>query len=165
MDNFTYLGSTLSSCCSLDTEIHIRINKASSSFGRLPSRVFENRILKISTVAVYNAVCLSTLLYGAKSWTSYRQHITNLEAFHIRCLQKIFNLSWEDRIPHTVILSNSDSFCMEAAVAKKHLRWLGHPICMPEHRLPHQVLYSQLMGSKHSAGGQNSILRTTPRTF
>ena len=73
VDHFTYLGSTLSSCCSLDTEIHTRINKASSSFGRLRSRVFENRNLKVSTkVAVYNAVCLSTLLYGAESWTPYR---------------------------------------------------------------------------------------------
>ncbi len=41
VDNFTYLGSTLSSCCSLDTEIHTRINKATSSFGRLRSRVFK----------------------------------------------------------------------------------------------------------------------------
>ncbi len=155
MDHFTYLGSTLSSCCSLDTEIHTQINKASSSFGRLRSRVFENRNLKVSTkVAVYNAVCLSTLLYGAEAWTPYGQHIINLEAFHICCLQKILNLSWEDRIPHTVILSNTDSICMEAAVAKKHLRWLGHTIRMPEHRLPRQVLYSQLMGAKRSAGGQ-----------
>ncbi len=155
VDNFTYLGSTLSSCCSLDTEIHTRINKASPSFGRLRGRVFENRNLKVSTkVAVYNAVCRSTLLYGAESWTPYRQHFTNLEAFHIRCLQKILNLSWEDRIPHTVILSNTDSICIEAAVAKKHLRWLGHTIRMPEHHLPRQVLYSQLMGAKHSAGGQ-----------
>ncbi len=61
------------------------------------------------------------------------------------------DLSWEDRIPHTVILSNTDSICMEA---KKHLRWLGHTIRMPEHRLPHQVLYSHLMGAKHSAGRQ-----------
>ena len=62
VDHFTYLGSTLSSCCSLDTELHTRINKASSSFGRLRSRVFENRNPKVSTkIAVYNTVCLSTL--------------------------------------------------------------------------------------------------------
>ena len=126
VDHFTYLGSTLSSCCSLDTELHTRINKASSSFGRLRSRIFENRNLKVSTTdAVYNELCLSTLLYWAESWTPYRQHISNLEAFHIRCLQKILGLSWEDRI-----------------------------LRMPEHRLPRQVLYSQLMGAKRSDGGQ-----------
>ncbi|KAK0145961.1 hypothetical protein N1851_015110 [Merluccius polli] len=39
-------------------------------------------------------------------------------------------------------------------MAKKHLRWIGHTIRMPEHHLPRQVLYSQLMGAKRSAGGQ-----------
>ena len=43
---------------------------------------------------------------------------------------------------------------MEAAVAKKHLRWIGHTIRMPDHRLPRQVLYGQLRGAKRSAGGQ-----------
>ncbi|XP_041934160.1 uncharacterized protein LOC121696990 [Alosa sapidissima] len=90
----------------LDSEIHHRINKASSAFGRLRKRVFGNNNLKISTkVAVYNAVCVTTLLYGAKTWTPYRRHINSLEMFHIRCLQKILNLSWEDRIPHTDILT------------------------------------------------------------
>ncbi|XP_035260113.1 uncharacterized protein LOC118220353 [Anguilla anguilla] len=117
----------------------------------LNRRVFENKNLKISTkVATYNAVCASTLLYGAETWTPYRRHITNLEAFHIQCLQKILGLSGEDRIPHTEILSMTNSICMEAAVAKKHLRWIGHTICMPDHRLPHQALYT----AKRAAGGQ-----------
>ncbi len=103
----------------------------------------------------------------AESWTPYRQHFTNLEAFHICCLQKILNLSWEEQIPHTVILSNTDSICIEAAVVKKHLRWLGQTIRTPEHRLPRQVLYSQLMGAKHSAGGQKQRFKdyTRERTF
>lgn len=155
VDHFTYLGSTLSTHCSLDTEIHTRINKASSAFGRLRSRVFENRNLKVSTkVAVYNAVCVSTLLYGAETWTPYRRHFTNLEAFHIRCLQRILDLSWEDRVPHTEILNRTESTCMEAAVAKKHLQWIGHTIRMPDHRLPRQVLYGQLHSAKRAAGGQ-----------
>ena len=155
VDHFTYLGSTLSTHCSLDTEIHTRINKASSAFGRLRSRVFENRNLKVSTkVAVYNAVCVSTLLYGAETWTPYRRHFMNLEAFHIRCLQRILGLSWEDRVPHTEILNKTESTCMEAAVAKKHLRWIGHTIRMPDHRLPRQVLYGQLHDAKRAAGGQ-----------
>ncbi|XP_061574023.1 uncharacterized protein LOC133440720 [Cololabis saira] len=155
VEHFTYLGSTISSHCSLDTDVHTRINKASSAFGRLRRRVFENRNLKVGTkVAVYNAVCVSTLLYGAETWTPYRRHITNLEAFHIRCLQKILGLSWEDKVPHSEILKSTNSSCMEAAVAKRHLRWIGHTIRLPEHRLPRQVLYGQLQDAKRAAGGQ-----------
>lgn len=155
VDQFTYLGCTVSADTCLDSEIHNRINKASSAFGRLRKRVFDNKNLKISTkVAVYNAVCVSTLLYGAETWTPYRRHIKSLEMFHIRCLQKILSLSWEDRIPHTDILSTTGTISMEAALANRHLRWVGHTIRMPGYRLPHQVLYGQLPASKRAPGGQ-----------
>ena len=97
---------------------------------------------------------MSTLLYGAETWTPYRRHITNLEAFHIRCLQKILGLCWVDRVPYTEILEKTSSSCMEAAVAKRHLRWIGHTIRLPEDRLPRQVLYGQLHDAKRAAGGQ-----------
>ena len=72
VENFTYLGSCLSSDASLDKEITIRLSKASNSFGRLRSRVWNERGLKEETkVAVYRAVVLSSLLYGCESWTCY----------------------------------------------------------------------------------------------
>lgn len=131
------------------------MNKASSSFGRLCNKVFENQNLKVSTkFVVYNAVCLSTFLYGAESWIPYRWHITNLEAHHIHCLQKIIGLSWENRVPNTDILQNTNSLCREVVVAKKHFRWIRHAICIADDRLPLQVLYGQLRGAKRSAAEQ-----------
>lgn len=165
VDHFTYLGSTLSSHCFLDIDIYTRINKASSAFGQLRSRVFENHNLKVSTkVAVYNAVCVSNLLYGAETWTPYRRHISNLEAFHICCLQKILGLSWVDRVPYTEILEKTNSSCMEAAVAKRHLRWIGHSIRLPEHRpdkssTDNYTMLSALLVVKRGD------TRTTPRTL
>ena len=103
VSNFKYLGSFLSSDCSLDKELNQRIGKAAATFGNLRSRVFENRSIRLVTkISVYTVVCLSILLYGAETWTIYRRHIKKLESYHIRCLQRIFGLSWSDRIPHTV---------------------------------------------------------------
>ncbi|KAJ8348520.1 hypothetical protein SKAU_G00271090 [Synaphobranchus kaupii] len=93
--HFTYLCSILSPSCNIDDDTQVRIGLALVAFGRLKSRVFQNRYLTISTkAAVYMAVCLSTLLYGSEAWT--------LEAFHIRCLQRILGVSWADRAtgPH-----------------------------------------------------------------
>ena len=73
VDQFIYLGSTLSSDCSFDNEINSHMHKASSAFGRHRKRVFENKNLKVSTkVAIYNVICASILLYGAETWTPYR---------------------------------------------------------------------------------------------
>lgn len=48
---------------------------------------------------------------------------------------------------------------MEAALANRHLRWVGHTIRMPGYRLPRQVLYGQLLNSKRAAGGQKRRYR------
>ena len=130
-------------------------NLAASSFGRLRSRVFENNNLRISTrVAVYRAVCVSTLLYGSEAWTVYRRHVCRLDAFNIRCLQRILGLTWQDRVPHVDILQRTESISIEATLAQRQLRWVGHTIRMPGCRLPRQVLYGQLLSASRKPGGQ-----------
>ena len=75
-DHFTYLGSIISHNGTIDREITNRICLASSAFGRLKDRVFLNHDLKLPTkIAVYKAVCMSTLLYGCETWTPYKRQI------------------------------------------------------------------------------------------
>ena len=103
--SFKYLGSILSDKHNIDEEVCNRINQASVAFGKLHTRVFQNDNLRLDTkIEVYTAVCITSLLYGAETWTVYRRHIKQLEAFHIGSLQRILKLTWRDRIPHTEIL-------------------------------------------------------------
>ena len=85
VEHFTYLGSNISSNLSLDTELNMRIGKASAAMARLTKRVWENTI-KIKT-RVYQACVLTTLLYGSESWTLYTQQERRLNTFHLRCLR------------------------------------------------------------------------------
>jgi len=99
VQQFTYLGCTISSDAKIDKEVDNRLAKASSAFGRLYSRVWNNKHLKKATkVSVYRAVVLTTLLYGSDSWVPYRHHLRLLERFHQRCLRSIFNIHWSDYI-------------------------------------------------------------------
>ncbi|XP_077059199.1 uncharacterized protein LOC143711518 [Siphateles boraxobius] len=155
VQHFSYLGSILTPTCLIDSEIQARINLASSAFGKFRARVFGNKDLRTFTkAAVYQAVCVSTLLFGAEAWTPYRRHIRCLEGFHIRCLQRILGVTWKDKISHTDILQRTNSSCMEAILAKRQLRWVGHVIRMPSHRLPRQVLYGQIHAANRRPGGQ-----------
>ena len=105
-EQFTYLGSIITSTCDLIAEIQRCVNLASASFGSLSKRIFTNRDLSTHTkMAVYNAICVSTLLYACEGWTPYRRHIRALEAFHIPCLQTILHVHWWDKIPHVEITS------------------------------------------------------------
>ena len=72
VDKFTYLGSTLSENAMIDDVISARLGKASASFGRLTKRLWNERVVCLSTkINVYCAVVLTSLLYGCEAWTSY----------------------------------------------------------------------------------------------
>jgi len=81
VDSFKYLGSTISSDGSLDKEITARIQKASQALERLRTKILQHKNIRLSTkIKVYNAVFLTSLLYGCETWTVYRWHISQLDA-------------------------------------------------------------------------------------
>ena len=154
-ENFTYLGSNLSFSGDLTNGIQRCINLASSAFGRLSKRVFGNQNLTIHTnIAIFNAVVISTILYGCETWVPYRHHIRLLETFHIRRLQLILGLRWWHKVTHSEIRSRVGMLSIESMLLHRQLRWLGHVIRMPHSRLPHCVLYGQLRLGHRSVGGQ-----------
>ncbi|BHF76369.1 hypothetical protein SprV_0501946700 [Sparganum proliferum] len=64
VENFPYLGSTLSRSTKIDDEVPRRISKDSQAFGRLRSTVWNRHGLQLSTkLKMYKAVILPTLLY------------------------------------------------------------------------------------------------------
>ena len=64
---FKYLGSSINSAGNLDDEVLNRLSKASQAFGRLHTRVWQERGIKVNTkLDVYKAVVLSSLLYGVR---------------------------------------------------------------------------------------------------
>ena len=72
MEDFTYLGSTISRNLSLDAELNTWIGKTVTALPYLAKRVWENSMLTINTkMKVYQACVLSMLLYGSEAWTLY----------------------------------------------------------------------------------------------
>ena len=153
VQQFTYLGCVISSDAKIDKEVDNRLAKASSAFGRLFKRVWNNKNLKRDTkIKVYNAVVLTTLLYGAESWVTYRRHIRLLERFHQRCLRTILNIHWSDYVTNIEVLETANCSSIEARLLKIQLRWAGHVSRMEEHRLPKTVLFGELSTGHRNRG-------------
>ena len=153
VQQFTYLGCTISSDAKINKEVDNRLAKANSAFGRLYSRVWNNKHLKKATkVSVYRAVVLTTLLYGSESWVMYRHHLRLLERFHQRCLRSIFNIHWSDYVTNTEVLERAGITSIEAMLLKIQLRWAGHVSRMEDHRLPKIVLYGELSTGHRDRG-------------
>ena len=92
----------------VDKDIDNRLSKASSSFGHLSKRVWQNHALHIPTkIQVYRAVVLTSLLYGSETWVLHRRQIRLLERFQQHCLRSIMNIKWQDYITNNAVFDRA----------------------------------------------------------
>lgn len=145
VDQFSYLGSLLTSKCNSEKDIEHRVAAAHIAYGKLCRRVFDNKDLTRRTkLMVYEAVVVSTLLYGCETWTLYRRDLKKLECFHQQKLRSMLCIKWKDHITNNEVLYRANSQSMESTIMRHRLRWSGHVARMPETRLPRQILFSEL---------------------
>ena len=148
----TYLGSIISDNARLNKEIRNRMDKASASFGKLLDRLWKHSHVSLRANGMVYRVVLSSLLYGAETWTLYRSQVKKLHSFMMRQLRDIMNISWKDMIQNSEILRRLNLPKMEDILVERNLRWLGHVKRMSSDRVPRQLLYSQLTLGTHDHG-------------
>ena len=69
VNHFRYLGSEVMPSGRLDEELRTRIGRASATFGQL-FKIWRSKISFKSKLRIYNAVVISTLLYGSETWAT-----------------------------------------------------------------------------------------------
>ncbi|VDP68656.1 unnamed protein product [Schistosoma mattheei] len=97
------------------------------------------RDIRLSTKGrVFCTAVRSVLLYGSETWLVRVEDIGRLLVFDHRCLRNIARISWDHRVSNTVVrkrVLGKDGKSIDEM--KLHqLRWLGHVLRMPNHRLP-----------------------------
>ncbi|GAA6071721.1 uncharacterized protein LOC117871822, partial [Tachysurus ichikawai] len=145
VENYTYLGSTISNSLSVDTDVNGRIAKASAVMARLNQRVWKNHNLTEKTkICVYQACVLSTLLYSSEAWTTYASQEVKLNSFHLRCLRRILRIQWQDKVPNTEVLERTGMNSMFSILSERRLCCLGHVRRMDPGCIPKDLLYGEL---------------------
>ena len=144
VNDFTYLGSTISSSLTLETEISSRIAKAAKVMSKLHQRVWNNPSLTVKTkLRVCQASVLSTLLYSIEAWTPYVRQERRLNSFYLRCLRHILHIRWLDWVTEVEVLQQAGMTNMISILRERRLRWLGHVCRMDPGRIPKDLLYGQ----------------------
>nr|VZI20789.1 unnamed protein product [Spirometra erinaceieuropaei] len=103
---------------------------------------------------MYRAVILSTLLYGAETWTVYAKQARRLNHFHLSCLRRILRLNWQDRIPDTDVLERTGIVSIYTMLRKMQLRWSGPLVRMDDEQLPKRLFYGDVATGSRRQGGQ-----------
>ena len=161
VDHFCYLGSILSIDVNADIDISARIAKASSSFGRLSKRLWNDHSIWLDTKCSSVQVSCSVLLFGCESWTLYRRHIRKRDQFHMRCLRQIAHIKWQDKIPNTEVLQRCQITSIETLLLTAQLRWTRHVEKMDNRHLLRMIFYGQLQQAERSRGGQRKWYKDT----
>ena len=134
VSHFTYLGCIVTDDNKLEREIQNRISKGTASFGRLRQRLWNSHAVTLNVKCqIYRAVELSTLLYGAETWTIYVHHVRRLNSVMMRHLRSIMGLSLCDHIPNRVILEKAGLSDMDSTLCHKNLQCAGHVARMYNH--------------------------------
>ena len=161
VDCFTYLGSCISSDCSVSNEVNARIRKARITFANL-RHLWRQKSLSLSLKArVYQATVRAVLLYGCETWANRVQDLRKLQVFDNRCLRTIAGFGWYEKIRntdvHRRIFGSAANHSLGNIIRRSQLRWLGHVLRMPNHRLPKRALLSVPHPEwRKSIGGQRS---------
>ena len=146
----------------MDEEVNIRLAKASAAFDQLNRNVWNRRDISETTkIKVYRAVVLTTPLYGCETWTTYQRHIKKLNHFHTTCLQKTLGITWQEHILDTEVLTQAFLSSIYTIMMQSQLRWVGHVVCMKDHRLQKKQFHGELSQGKRSQRSQKKRFKDT----
>ena len=158
VEEFTYLGSTITRDGEVYREVVARLEKASRAFGCLRAAVFQNKRISIATKReVYRAVVFSTLLYGAETWSVKAHSVRRMKGFHNRCIRSMLGVSklqqWRQRLTSQLLAKDVGmTENMSVILRRNRFRWLGHMARMDGCRLPKQLLFGELVRPRPSHG-------------
>ncbi|CAH8647362.1 unnamed protein product [Dicrocoelium dendriticum] len=160
VDQFTYLGSCISNDGRIETDVSSRIAKARAAFLNLRHLWRQKGVSLRLKGRVYKATVRAVLLYGSETWPLRSEDLRRLQVFDHRCLRSIAGVGWHQRVRNDdvrrrVLGGDDHASSLEQQIALNKLRWLGHVLRMPGHRLPRRALFSLPgVGWRKARGGQ-----------
>jgi len=98
VQDFAFLGSTVSTEGGTDQDIRTRIGKAAGVFNTLRP-IWQSTKLSLNTkLRIYNSNVESVLLYGCETWRVLKSSMAKIQVFVNRCLCQILGVRWYDRL-------------------------------------------------------------------
>ena len=140
VQDFTYLGSSISNSSDMTKELNCRTGKAATAFNQL-SKIWNSKKISLNLkLRFYNSNVLSTLLYGCETWHLKTSQEKKLGTFDLKCLRKILGIKWTDFVTNEEVRSRSKQNPVTSIICKRRLSWLGHTARLPSSRPANQVL-------------------------
>ena len=157
VEEFKYLGSYMSSS---EKDVNSRISLAWSAFDKLKDilRSHTGKISNETKFRLFNAACISVLLYGCESWVLLGPQIKKLDVFHRTCLRIMLGIRQsETHMTNEELYSKTGQRPISQEIRRRQLQFTGHCLRMdPSEPANTYVLYTSEIKS-----GRRGKHRTT----
>jgi hypothetical protein len=132
VDNFKYLGSNLSSS---EKDITCRIALAWAAFSKLKAVLVSNRCQKLR-LRIFDAACVSILLYGCETWVISQSISEKLDIFARKAYRIMLKINQqEDKISNEELYRMTGQRPINQIIRERQLQFVGHCLRMPEDEL------------------------------
>ena len=145
VEEFKYLGSYVRST---EKDIDARIGLAWVAFAKLKSILRASRPTIEFKMRLFNAACISILLYGCESWLLTEDLRKKLDVFARNCYRTILNIRQsDDHVSNDDLYSRVKQRPIRDIIRERQLRFIGHCLRMKEDE-PARIfaLYKSNMG-------------------
>ncbi|KAE9546392.1 hypothetical protein FO519_010396, partial [Halicephalobus sp. NKZ332] len=140
VDHFQYLGSCITKEGGTDTDIHMRLGKATALFRKM-SKIWQDKMFRKEVkIRLFNTIIIPTAIYAGDTWKDSNKTAHQLNTFQQRCLRKILNISYSSKTTNEEVLIRSGSHRLADTVTERRMRLAGHILRLPDHRYAKSVL-------------------------
>ena len=128
VEDFKYLGSYVGST---DHDVHTRIGLAWAAYRKL-DKIFSSKKTKLDfKVRLFNASCLSILLYGCETWILNEDLKEDLDIFARKCYRKMLGITQSDtHMSNETLYSIINSEPIRTTINQRQMSFTGHCLRM-----------------------------------
>ena len=99
---------------------------------------------------IFNYSVKRVLLYSSETWRITTHTVNKIHTFVNRCLRRIMNVKWSEKISNTIIIlrTKTNQLPVEIAIKRRKWRWIGHTLRKPPSSITRQALTSNPQGKR-----------------
>ncbi|VEN37907.1 unnamed protein product [Callosobruchus maculatus] len=149
VNNFVYLGSTISNMGGCVEEVKRRIAMAKSAMLRLTKIWKSSYITRKTKMNLIRTLVFPVFSYGSESWTLRDKERKYIDSFEMWCYRRMLRIPWTARRTNQSILEELNittrlsSLCM-----KRVLQYFGHIARRPDNNIDKLIVMGEVHGKR-----------------
>ena len=141
VEQAVYLGGLLSTTGCAKLEVTRRLGEARGGFKALAQCWAHANIDRTRKILIYTACIVTKLLYNLESLWLLQADLQRLNAFHVKCLRKIYNIacSYESRVSNAEVLRISNQPALTETLQERQAKLYRQTASLSEDHVLRQV--------------------------